>query len=175
MVGPKASTTGVAEATPIIESRRSANRTLVFGLGNPLLSDDGVGLAVAERVRARLCGRVDVDVHNGPVAGFGLIECLSGYDKTIIIDAIQTSGGEAGTVYRLTPASFLPTQRLAGDHEIDLPTALELGKRLGLRMPSNVVIIAVEADDIRTFAEACTPKVDAAIERAASMVELELG
>jgi hydrogenase maturation protease len=154
---------------------RPPYRTLVFGLGNPLLSDDGVGLAVAKRVQTRLSGAAAVDVQYGPVAGFGLIECLSGYDKTIIIDAIQTSGGEAGTVYRLTPESFLPTERLAGDHEIDLPTALELGRRLGLRMPSYVVIIAVEADDIRTFAEACTPKVEAAVERAAHMVELELG
>lgn len=175
MAGPEATTAGVTESTSVIESRRPAFRTLVFGLGNPLLSDDGVGLAVAERVQARLCDCVDVDVRYGPVAGFGLVECLSGYDKTVIIDAIQTPGGEAGAVYRLTLESFLPTERLAGDHEIDLPTALELGKRLGLRMPSEVVIIAVEADDIRTFAEACTPKVDAAIEHAAGMVELELG
>jgi hydrogenase maturation protease len=158
---------------PTADSRPSS-RTLVFGLGNPLLSDDGVGLAVAQRVEERLGGAVGVDVRYGPVAGFGLIECLSGYEKTIIVDAIQTSGGEAGTVYRLTLESFLPTQRLAGDHEIDLPTALELGKSLGLRMPSDVVIIAVEADDVRTFGEACTPKVDAAIERAAAMVALEL-
>lgn len=76
-------------------------KTLVLGLGNPILSDDGVGLRVAAGLEGRL--GEGVTVIEASLAGLDLLELLSGYDRAIIIDAIQTEGGQPGRIYRLDP------------------------------------------------------------------------
>jgi hydrogenase maturation protease len=141
-------------------------KTLILGLGNPIVSDDAVGLRVAEALRARLAGRADVEVSEDYRGGLRLMERMAGYDRAIIIDAIQT-GAPAGTVRRLA-AGDVPTQRSASSHDVNLPTALELGRRAGLPLPADadVVLIAVEAADIINFGETLTPAVEAAVPRA---------
>ena len=80
-------------------------RTLVLGLGNPILSDDSVGFRVAQLLRSRLDQR-EVTVLETGVAGLNLLDLLVGYDKAVIIDAIQTVEGKAGDVYHLDPRDF---------------------------------------------------------------------
>ena len=136
-------------------------KTLLLGLGNTILHDDGVGIYV---VRA-LAGRFDgaTDVREAERAGFDLIEILKGYDRAYIVDAIELDGEAAGTVFRMKPDDIRMTARLASFHDIDLVTALELGKRLGFPMPSEVVIFAVQAADALTLGEGCTESVARAI------------
>ena len=143
-------------------------KTLIIGLGNPILTDDGVGVKVACAVREALAsaGRDDVTVTEAGVGGLRLMEMMTGYDRVILIDAIQTPGGQPGAIHRLTLddlASAVPTQHSASAHDMNLPTALEMGRRLGLALPETVEILAVEARDVITFGDTCTPDVDAAI------------
>jgi hydrogenase maturation protease len=95
---------------------------------------------------------------------------MLGYDKVIIIDAIQTKEGKAGQIYRMKPEDFCSAKRLSSPHQINLVTALELGKMLNLAMPREVTVFAVEAKDIATFSEKCTPEVEKAIPEVAKMV-----
>jgi hydrogenase maturation protease len=138
-------------------------KTLVLGLGNPLLSDDSVGLRIAAELRARLAGRPEVEVGEDYWGGLRLMERLVGYDRAIIIDAIRT-GAPPGVIHRLTPDD-MPTQRSASAHDVNLPTALELGRRAGVHLPENsqILLVAVEVEDILTFGENCTPAVQAAV------------
>ena len=80
-------------------------RTLVLGLGNPILSDDSVGFRVAQLLRSQLDQR-EVTVLETGVAGLNLLDLLVGYDKAVIIDAIQTVEGKAADVYHLDPRDF---------------------------------------------------------------------
>ena len=75
-------------------------KTLVLGLGNPILSDDGVGIRVAHEVANQL-NSTQVTVVETTAAGLSLLDSIVGYDKVIIIDAIQTEKGEAGEIYRM--------------------------------------------------------------------------
>lgn len=144
-------------------------KTLVLGLGNPILSDDGVGIRVAHEVANQLKSpQVTVSETSG--AGLSLLDSIIGYDKVIIIDAIQTKKGQAGQTYRLGSEDFSLTKHLSSPHQINLATALELGKMLGLTMPQEIAVFAVEAEDITSFSEKCTPKVEKAIPEAARMV-----
>lgn len=145
-------------------------KTLVIGLGSPLLCDDSVGLKVVQEVRRRLGSRVDIDVEEDVRGGLQLMERLSGYDRAIIVDAIIT-GAPPGTIVQLTPAD-IPTQRSASQHDVNLPTALDLGRQLGLHLPDNdrILLVGIEADDILTFNEECTPPVAAAIPPAVDVV-----
>ena len=77
-------------------------KTLVLGLGNPLVSDDSVGLRVAAELKPLLADRPDVDVDEDYWGGLRLMERMVGYRRAIVIDAICT-GAEPGTIHRLTP------------------------------------------------------------------------
>jgi hydrogenase maturation protease len=148
-------------------------KTLVLGLGNPILSDDGAGIRVAQEVGKKL-DDPQVTVSETSVAGLSLLDSIVGYDKVIIIDAIQTKKGEAGQIYRMKPEDFPFAKHLSSPHQINLVTALELGKMLNLVMPQEITILALEAKDVSNFSERCTPEVERAIPEAVKMVLEEL-
>jgi hydrogenase maturation protease len=149
-------------------------KTLVLGLGNPILSDDGVGIKVAHEVADRL-NTPQVTVAETSAAGLSLLDSIVGYDKVIIIDAIQTKEGQAGQIYRMGSEDFSLTKHLSSPHQINLVTALELGKMLNLAMPQKITIFAVEAKDVTSFSEKCTPEVEQAIPEVVKMVLEDLG
>jgi hydrogenase maturation protease len=147
--------------------------TLVLGIGNPILSDDGVGIKVAQEVGKKL-DDPQITVSETSAAGLSLLDSIIGYDKVIIIDAIQTEEGKAGQISRMKPEDFSFAKHISSPHQINLVTALELGKMLNLTMPREISILAVEAKDIASFSEGCTPEVEQAIPKVVKMVLEEL-
>lgn len=148
-------------------------KTLVLGLGNPILSDDGVGIYVVRALKGRL-DQQKVTVMEASVAGLDLLDLLIGYDRVIIIDAIQNRKAEAGQIYRLERRAFDDTCRVTTPHDVNFATALEMGNRLGLPLPRKIVIFAIQVEDITSFNEGCTPKVAQVIPTVADMVIQEL-
>ena len=149
---------------------------LVVGLGNPILSDDGVGWRVAEAVKAQLRespvqGR-RVDVVRASLGGLALAELLVGYRCAILVDAIMTENGVPGQVYHLRLADLPGTLNTASAHDTNLRTALAALRRFGADLPPDeaIGVVAVEAADVWTFAEVCTPAVAAAVPQAAEAV-----
>jgi hydrogenase maturation protease len=155
-------------------------KTIVLGMGNPILSDDCVGLRVAQAVSAWLETaegapyRPIVTVEESSLAGFSLLDLLAGQERAIIVDSILTREGIPGSIYRLSTDDFNTTVRLRSPHDINLFTALELGRQMGVIMPSDVVILAIEAADTTTFGESCTPQVEEAIPKALAAVVEEV-
>ncbi len=145
-------------------------KILVLGLGNPLVSDDSVGLRVAEALKPLLAGRPEIEVGEDYWGGLRLMERMIGFDRAIIIDAV-CSGAPPGAILRLTPES-IPTQRSASAHDVNLPTALEFGRKAGVALPKNehIMLVGIEAADILTFGQRCTPAVEASIPRAVEVV-----
>jgi hydrogenase maturation protease len=148
-------------------------RTVVVGLGNPLLSDDGVGVLAARLLAERLAG-APVAIVESPWGGMRLLDLLSGHHHAILIDAIQWRRGPPGTVYRLSPDQAVPTVRAVSFHDISLGTALALGERLGIPLPAEIVFLAVEAGDILTVSESCSPEVARALPEVVRQVEAQL-
>jgi len=148
-------------------------KTLVLGLGNPILSDDGVGIKVAQEIGKRPKDP-QITVAETSEAGISLLDFVVGYDQVIIIDAIQTKEGKAGQIYRLKPDDFSSAKYFSSPHQINLVTALELGKKINLPMPSKITIFAVEVKDVTNFSEKCTHEVEQAIPKAVKMVLREL-
>ncbi len=145
-------------------------KTLVIGLGNPLVGDDGVGLRVAELLQPLLAGRPGVEVAEDYWGGLRLMERMIGFDRAIVVDAIQT-GSAPGTIHLLTPDG-IATQRSASAHDVNLATALEFGRRAGAHLPKNgdIRLVGIEAEDILNFSEQFTPAVRAAVPRAVEAV-----
>lgn len=148
-------------------------RTMVLGLGNPILADDGVGIRVAQEIGEKLSDP-QITIAETSEAGLSLLDSIAGYDRVIIIDAIQTDGGKAGRTYRMEPEDFCSVKHLSSPHQMNLITALELGKMLDLAMPQEITVFAVEAKDVTSFSEKCTPEVERAIPGVVNMVLQEL-
>lgn len=146
-------------------------KTLVLGLGNPILTDDGIGVYVVREVAARGLPN-DVDVQEACVGGLRLLEVIAGYDRLILVDAIQTRDGAAGQVYRLAAADPRASRHAGSTHDLSFRGALAWGRRLGLALPADdaISIIAVEVEDVLTFGETLTPAVAAAMPLAAATV-----
>ncbi len=148
-------------------------KSLVLGLGNPILRDDSAGIRVAQYIKQRYCMQ-DVTVMEASQGGLNLLDLIAGYDKLILIDAIQTVDGEIGEVYRLGVSDLKVTRHVGSPHDTSLATALELGKRLGMDLPREIVIFAIEVEDVTTFSEECTPELRKTIPIVADMVVREL-
>lgn len=149
--------------------------TLILGLGNPLLRDDGVGLRVAQELQTLLHGNPELEVDLDYWGGLRLMERMVGFDRVIVIDAIL-SGAPAGTIHSLSPDD-MPTRRSSSSHDMDLRTALQFGRHAGAKLPSDdsITLIAIEAVDVETFGETLTAKVEAAVPQAIELVLRTLG
>jgi hydrogenase maturation protease len=162
-------------------------KTLILGLGNPILTDDGVGVRVAEAVQAELehLRRTSeersklnaVEVREVSIGGLALMEAMLGYERVILIDALHHRDGQPGTVHRLTLddlRDISPPQHTASPHDASLLTALEMGQQMGLPLPTEIIIYAIEVENISDFSEEPTPAVAQAIPQVKEAVLAEL-
>jgi hydrogenase maturation protease len=158
-------------APPIHLFREDLLKTLVVGLGNPILTDDGIGIHVVRAVAARVRPD-DVAFAEASVGGLRLLDSLVGYERVILVDAIQLPGGQPGAVYRLRPDDLTQSLHSGSSHDLSLSGALTLGRNLGMVLPKDddLVILGVQVEDVLTFGENCTPAVTAAIPRAVQLV-----
>jgi hydrogenase maturation protease len=137
-------------------------KTLVAGVGSPILTDDGVGFHLARRLE-KLPLPADVDVLALGTAGLDLMEFARGYERLIVVDAIVT-GAKPGKIFELSGDNLDRAVHATSSHEADLSTSLAFCRKLlGKEMPTEVVLIAVEASDLKTFSEQLTPEVEEAL------------
>jgi len=132
-------------------------KTLVLGLGNPILSDDAVGLRIAQGLKQETPAQ---DVIGTSEAGLALLDYAVGYDRLVIIDSIMTEKGRPGELYRLELEDLKPGTSLPSSHGVDIATVFTLGEKLGYPVPRQIAIYAVEIADNTTFAEKCTREVE---------------
>ncbi len=140
-----------------------------MGLGNLLMSDDGVGVRVAEELR-KTDLPPSVEVYDAGTPGLSLINLIDGYDKAVLIDAVRLNG-PPGTVYRFEFDDTLFDQNPPSSmHELDAVFALKLAKRIG-KAPKKIVVIGVEPKkvelglDLSKEVESSIPKVIEAVLR----------
>jgi hydrogenase maturation protease len=146
-------------------------KTLVLGLGNPILTDDGIGILVVSALAA-LPLPSGVDTAEASLGGLRLLEVIAGYGRLILVDAIQTAGGRPGEVSTPDPGKLHASLHSGSTHDLSFSGALKLGRELGMDIPgdSDITIVAVEVEDVRSLGETPTPAVEAAIPRAVEAV-----
>jgi hydrogenase maturation protease len=133
-------------------------KTLVLGMGNTILTDDGAGIIVARRLKKQ---KPELEVIETSEAGLALLDFIVGYDRLIIVDSIKTGQAKPGELYKMEMGALKPTAHLTSLHGVDMATAFELGQKLGYHMPRRVSIYAVEVKDNTSFGEECTEEVGA--------------
>jgi hydrogenase maturation protease len=141
---------------------------LVLGLGNDLLGDDAVGLHVARAAAMRLAGVDGCAVRESIEMGLTLLDEISGCEHLLLVDSIET-GAAPGFVHEFD-ADCLKGRRIAAPHFVGIAETLELGGLLGLPMPGDVQVFAIEVRAAYTIRLALTPDVQRAVAEAAERI-----
>jgi hydrogenase maturation protease len=158
-------------------------KTIVVGLGNPILGDDGVGWKVAEKIEQQLASsptpllsgegsRLDVDCLS--LGGISLMEHLIDYDRAILIDAFA-SDGDPGSIHvmKLKDMPNYSAFHISSAHDTSLENAIEIGSSLGAHLPEDIMVVGIATQRIYDFSEELSPPVAAAMPQAVKIV-LEL-
>ncbi len=146
-----------------------SNSILIIGLGSPIMTDDAIGLRVSEEIEKKKLK--NVETRQEAIGGLDIIPILWGYKNAIIVDAIVTGNYDVGTVLIFNPEDFEPTVTNASAHDINLATAMKIGREMEPeQMPDKVIFVAIEVEDIQTVHEGMTKKVENAVEDAVNAV-----
>jgi hydrogenase maturation protease len=143
---------------------------LVLCLGNEVLSDDSFGHKIACRLSEQYDFDGAAEVEFSPLGGLNLIDLLKDRERALIVDTIITNEVSPGTLHFVEMGYFVPSKNLTCSHEVNLPTALEFGRQLGISMPDRIDVLAVEASDIETLSEKLTAQVEEALDPAINRI-----
>lgn len=143
---------------------------VVLGLGNEMLTDDGVGIAVLRAVRERFIGKdVPVDFIETNEMGLSLLDFLEGYGHAIIIDSILTGQCEPGTISIFDRETF-DRPAACNPHHMGLDEMLELAEKVDLEVPKTFDVVAIEVKDAFSFAERLSPEVETVLPKVVTRV-----
>jgi hydrogenase maturation protease len=153
-------------------------KSIVIGLGNPILGDDGVGWKVAEQVKKQLAaspfskgdvGQIDVEFLS--LGGISLMEHLIGYQRAILIDAVA-SDQEPGSIIVSTLSEMPDTSafHITSVHDTSLQNAMKLGKTMGADLPEKVIVVGIVTKRIYDFGEELSQPVANSLSKAAQIV-----
>ncbi len=134
------------------------NKTLILGLGNDILTDDGIGPRIVRDLSQKNIGpNITYDIAFS--GGLEIMENIKGYSRVVFIDAIRTRNGMPGDVYYFKPSDYRDTSHLSNLHDVYFLTALKLGEILQLDLPDDLHIIAIEIIEDMVFNEEFTPAI----------------
>ena len=146
-------------------------KTLILGVGNLLMSDDGVGVRVIERIESARTVPEGVETLDGGTCGLDLLHFLEGVDNLVVIDAANL-GQAPGTIRRLegdaVPA-FLALK--VSPHEINLPELFFSAQLVGI-YPRRVVVLGIQPETLKVGLE-LSPLVAARVDELADMALAE--
>jgi hydrogenase maturation protease len=147
-------------------------KTLVIGLGNPILGDDGVGWAVAETLQKNGHCSPSIVIETASLGGLSLMERMLGYDRVVLVDSMETGQNPVGSVQTFPLASLSDPMagHSASTHDTSLSTALKTAQSLGASIPETVDVVAIEAQNVYDFSEELSPPVAAAVPEAVQKV-----
>jgi hydrogenase maturation protease len=144
-------------------------KTIVIGLGNPILTDDGAGIRAVRELTERFKDselqtiNSELSFVEAYAGGLSLMYEMAGYDRAIIIDAMVTGNAAPGTVQSLPLSCLISTRNMTCMHDTNILTALEFGRMLGLKLPDEITVFGIEAKDVETFSEDLTEDVAKAV------------
>jgi hydrogenase maturation protease len=142
-------------------------KAIVIGLGNPILGDDGVGWKVAEEVKRRIGGQANIEVDCVSLGGISLMERLIGYDYAILVDAFRSEEASGSVlVMNLDDMPSYSAFHTTNVHDVSLQNALQVGKKLGAKLPKHIMVVGITTEETFEFNEELTPDVRAAVPNA---------
>lgn len=132
-------------------------KTLVVGLGNSIMSDDGAGILVARELHGRLKDD-SADFMELPYAGWRFIDFLSRYEHIIIVDVIEDDAVPPGECCEIEIPQRTPLH-MSNSHGLGFFEALELARSCGMVSTVGLSVYAIGARNVRAFGEEIDPRI----------------
>ena len=147
-------------------------KTIVLGVGNPILKDDGAGIHVIRQLK-KYVKDPDVTLDEAMTGGMNLLDMIIGYEKAILIDTVKMKG--AGEVRRFSLRDFSSVHS-SNPHDVDLLEAIKLAEKLGeTRIPKEIVIVGISVNELQhVFGEQLSERMAKAVPKAVETVISEL-
>ncbi len=152
-------------------------KTLLLGMGNPILCDDALGIRLAKEFKERFSQIPGLDIiEECSVGGLNLLDLITGYDRVIVLDSFLITGGVPGSWRSFTASELCETIHLTNIHDTNFATALALGKAIGMPLPelSNILIFGVDIIENRLFSESMSPELEESYPRYSSEILREI-
>jgi len=144
-------------------------RTIVVGVGNPILGDDAVGILVVKELKNR-SKDLDIVFEEAYTGGMNLLDLIIGYDRAILVDSISILEKEIGDVLVLDPRK-MGSSHSANPHDVSFTEALDLAQRMGAEgIPKEIALVAVNIEPSFDFSATLSPGVKGAIPKAISEI-----
>jgi hydrogenase maturation protease len=134
------------------------SRTVIFGIGNTLMADDGAGVRALELLTDIPDNVELVEMATG---GMSLLHHFEGVDRAILVDAVDF-GGKPGEVRIFRPEDVSSIKTVGYSlHDLDILKVLELARRMGT-LPREVFIAAIQPGSL-AMGEGLSPEVEGAL------------
>ena len=150
------------------DTSSSEKKILIIGLGNTILTDDGVGIYVAREIKQKI-KRKDVVIEEASVGGLELLDSMVGYTKVILVDSVQLENENFGSLIKIRVEDLKGGSAMSR-HHVPFHEALELGRKLDMNLPGDIVIYGIQVKNTVTFSETCSPEITDSIPRIADEI-----
>jgi len=118
-------------------------KIVVVGFGNEILTDDGIGVRIVKELKKEELFNT-IKFEAGWLGGIEILDYIENFDTAVLIDATRTKSGTPGDIYHYTPGDFHETLHLSNMHDASFLNTLEMGKKLGMHIPKQIHVLAVE-------------------------------
>jgi hydrogenase maturation protease len=126
----------------------SRKNTIVLGLGNPLMSDEGIGIHLIRKLSEQQDKFPSVEFIDAGTGGMNILHLIANRKKAVIIDCVKM-GKKPGTIKRFEPADVKTVKKMThfSLHEADILRIIELSRQLG-ECPEKIVIFGIEPESL---------------------------
>jgi hydrogenase maturation protease len=149
-------------------------KTIIIGVGNPILRDDGIGIHVAEELKKQI-KKPNVTIDSAFTGGMNLLDLMVDHDRAILIDAVKRKEGKLGDV-NIFGLGELSAFHTCNPHDVSLPQAVTLAKKLGQNLiPKDIKIVGINIGELNCeFGEELSGEVAKAVPKAVEIVKKEV-
>ena len=150
-----------------------SGKTVVIGFGSIALKDDGLPVHLIRKLATNPRFK-QLTFLTSAVGGLELITLIGGYSTAVLLDTLKTGKGKPGEVKHFIYPQFGETFHLSSQHDASFEQAIELGKKLGIKLPARIHIVAMEIEDNLTLGEDMSPSILGQFDTLLNLVEIIL-
>ena len=137
-------------------------KTLVLGLGNTILRDDGIAIRIVRGLEPVL-SRADIEVKCSSLSGLALLDEILGFDRVVVVDAVQSQNHKVGDIFQIEFQELEGLPRGGSPHYVGLPSLLHYCRQYGLDAPDKIQVLGIEVEDPYSFDENLCDELEKAI------------
>jgi hydrogenase maturation protease len=138
-------------------------KTIVVGIGNPILRDDGVGIHIIKRFR-ELTEGLDVVIDEATTGGMNLLDLILGFDRAVLVDAVSIQDKEVGEVVVIRDVEKMETAHSTNPHDTSFPEAIAVARKMGQqKVPDDILLVGINIRPVYEFGEGLSREVELAV------------